>query len=112
VQYLRYVLSNLLGIGVSLTLRLALPGTLGFFARHRLAAAVAGIVAATGISFTMARWFVFDRKAAPSGRSTSAPASRRRPRADHLLREPIAGRHHPGRPLASAGLSSPASRLD
>ena len=35
---------------------------LGFFARHRLAAAVVGIVVATGISFSMSRWVVFIRK--------------------------------------------------
>jgi dolichol-phosphate mannosyltransferase len=66
-QYLRYLLSNLLGIGVSLTLRLTLPNTLGFFRQHRLAAALVGIVAATGISFSMARWFVFGHKPAPAG---------------------------------------------
>ena len=68
-QYLRYVLSNLLGIGVSLTLRLLLPNTIGFFRRHRLAAAVVGIVTATGISFSMARWFVFGHKPAPEAGS-------------------------------------------
>ncbi len=66
-QFLRYVLSNMLGIGVSLTLRLLLPNTMGFFRRHRLAAALVGIVAATGISFSMARWFVFSHKPAPTG---------------------------------------------
>ena len=40
-------------------MRLYLPSRIDFFARHRLAAAVVGIVAATGISFTMARWLVF-----------------------------------------------------
>ena len=77
-QYLRYVLSNLLGIAVSLTLRLALPRTVVFFARHRLAAAVVGIVAATGISFTMARWFVFGKKPVADGAPAKAPAVRRR----------------------------------
>jgi dolichol-phosphate mannosyltransferase len=70
-QYLRYVLSNLLGIGVSLSLRLYLPNTFGFFERHRLAAALVGIVTATGISFSMARWFVFGH------RPTSTPTSDR-----------------------------------
>lgn len=73
-QYLRYVLSNLLGIAVSLTLRLLLPASLGFFRDHRLAAALVGIVAATGISFSMARWFVFGREASPAGEpSASGP---------------------------------------
>ena len=77
LQYLRYVLSNLLGIGVSLTLRLLLPNSIGFFHRHRLAAAVVGIVAATGISFSMARWFVFGQKHAPA-EGPPAPIVRRR----------------------------------
>ncbi len=76
-QYLRYVLSNLLGIGVSLTLRLLLPNTIGFFRRHRLAAAVVGIVAATGISFSMARWFVFGQKSSPA-EGQPAPIRQRR----------------------------------
>ncbi len=97
-QYIRYVLSNLLGIGVSLTLRLALPGTIGFFARHRLAAAVAGIVAATGISFTMARWFVFDRSTARGAR----PARRFPVRAGDRARGPIAARPAPSRPLVTS----------
>ena len=33
-----------------------------FFARHRLAAAVVGIIAATGISFSTSRWMVFGRR--------------------------------------------------
>jgi len=91
-QYVRYVLSNLLGIAVSLTLRLALPRTVGFFARHRLAAAVVGIVAATGISFTMARWFVFGHKPTPEGKPAARAARRR-----------CAGlRPHARRPLARA----------
>ena len=76
-QYLRYVLSNLLGIGVSLTLRLLLPNTFGFFRRHRLAAAVVGIVTATGISFSMARWFVFGHRPAPEGGRPVAIKKRR-----------------------------------
>jgi dolichol-phosphate mannosyltransferase len=76
-QFLRYVLSNLLGIGVSLTLRLLLPSTFGFFRQHRLAAALVGIVAATGISFSMARWFVFGSKPTPAGDRPSAIAKRR-----------------------------------
>ena len=43
-------------------LRLYLPLHVGFFARHRLAAAVVGIVVATGISFSMSRWVVFIRR--------------------------------------------------
>ena len=52
-------MSNALGIGLSFTLRLALPLRVAFFAKHKLAAAVVGIVAATGISFSMSRWLVF-----------------------------------------------------
>jgi dolichol-phosphate mannosyltransferase len=61
-QFMTYVLSNALAILVSLTLSLYLPATVAFFARHRLAAAVVGIVAATGISFSMSRWLVFGRR--------------------------------------------------
>ena len=76
-QYLRYVLSNLLGIAVSLSLRLVLPNTVPFFFRHRLAAAVVGIVAATGISFSMARWFVFGHRPTPAEDRPLAIAKRR-----------------------------------
>lgn len=65
-QYLTYALGNALGIAVSLTLRLYLPSRFEVFARHRLAAAVVGIVVATGISFSMSRWIVFRRKPAPA----------------------------------------------
>ena len=63
-QFLTYALGNALGIAVSLSLRLFLPQSFGFFARHRLAAAVVGIIVATGISFSMSRWVVFIRKPA------------------------------------------------
>jgi dolichol-phosphate mannosyltransferase len=65
-QFLTYALSNALGIALSLTLRLFLPLHVGFFQRHRLAAAVVGIVTATGISFSMSRWVVFRRQSAPA----------------------------------------------
>jgi len=61
-QFLTYALGNALGIAVSLTLRLYLPGRFSFFSDHRLAAAVVGIVAATAISFSMSRWVVFIRQ--------------------------------------------------
>ena len=61
-QFSTYVLSNGLAIIMSFSVRLFLPAHFGFFARHRLAAAVVGIVAATGISFSMARWLVFARR--------------------------------------------------
>jgi dolichol-phosphate mannosyltransferase len=64
-QFLTYALSNGLAIALSFSVRLFLPSRVGFFARHRLAAAVVGIVAATGISFSMARWFVFVRRPDP-----------------------------------------------
>jgi dolichol-phosphate mannosyltransferase len=65
-QYFRYVLSNLLGIGINLSLRLILPIRFPFFRAHQLVAAVVGIVAATGVSFSMTRWFVFRSKAKPA----------------------------------------------
>jgi dolichol-phosphate mannosyltransferase len=64
-QFLTYVLSNALSILLSFSVRLYLPAHIAFFDRHRLAAAVVGIVAATGISFSMSRWLVFSRRPEP-----------------------------------------------
>ena len=61
-QFLTYALSNALAIALNFSLRLYLPSQFSFFARHRLAAAVVGIIAATGISFSMSRWIVFSRR--------------------------------------------------
>jgi len=61
-QFFTYALSNALAIALSFSVRLYLPSRVGFFARHRLAAAVVGIVSATGISFSMSRWLVFARR--------------------------------------------------
>src|SRR5207237_3007752 len=61
-QFVTYALGNALGIALSFTVRLILPSRIGFFQRHKLAAAVVGIVAATGISFSMSRWVVFNRR--------------------------------------------------
>jgi dolichol-phosphate mannosyltransferase len=61
-QFLTYALGNAIAILLSLTLRLILPARFEFFERHRLAAALVGIVAGTGISFATARWFVFGQK--------------------------------------------------
>jgi len=61
-QFMTYTLSNAIAIMLSLTLSLLLPARVAFFARHRLAAAVVGIVAATGISFSTSRWLVFGRR--------------------------------------------------
>ncbi len=66
-QFLTYALSNALAIALSFSLRLYLPSRVDFFARHRLAAAVVGIVTATAISFTMARWLVFARRPEAGG---------------------------------------------
>jgi dolichol-phosphate mannosyltransferase len=63
-QFVTYVLGNALGIALSYTLRMVLPVRVAFFSRHRLAAALVGIVAATGISFSMSRWVVFNRRTA------------------------------------------------
>ncbi len=77
-QFLIYALSNALGIMLSLSLRLALPAHVGFFHRHKLAAAVIGIVAATGFSFSMSRWLVFGRRSGdrPSSPVVEATAAR------------------------------------
>lgn len=61
-QFLAYVLSNALAVSFNLTLRLGLPRSVGFFDRHRLVAAVVGVVMATGLSFSMSRWLVFRRR--------------------------------------------------
>lgn len=63
-QYLTYALSSALAISLNLALRLTLPRYVGFFDQHKLAAAVVGIVLATGVSFSMARWVVFRRRPA------------------------------------------------
>ncbi len=88
-QFLAYALSNALGIILSYSLRLLLPNYIGYFQRHKLAAALVGIVTATGISFSMARWFVFAR----SHHSSTPPA------ADTL---------HTGTVTAASGLSKDA----
>lgn len=64
-QFITYALSNALGAGLSLTIRLSLPRYFGFFFRHNLAAAVVGIVLATGINFSLARWVVFHNREEP-----------------------------------------------
>lgn len=67
-QFLVYALSNALGVSLSLTLRLLLPRYVAFFQAHKLMAAVVGIVAATGVTFTMARWLVFSPEKARAAR--------------------------------------------
>jgi dolichol-phosphate mannosyltransferase len=84
-QFLTYTLGNALGIAVSMTLSLWLPLRVSFFARHRLAAAVVGIVVATGISFSMSRWVVFIRR--PAGLSQGEKAT---PPIDNALHEAAA----------------------
>lgn len=87
-QYLTYALGNALGVSLSLGLRLFLPRWVGFFHDHKLAAAVVGIVTATGVSFSMSRWLVFraprgpnpagppDSSASASSASSAPPARR------------------------------------
>jgi dolichol-phosphate mannosyltransferase len=70
-QYVTYALSNALGIVLNFTLGLVLPRYFVFFDRHKLAAAVVGIVSATGISFSMSRWLVFSHRTLPQGRRPS-----------------------------------------
>lgn len=64
-QYITYAWCNALSIALSFSLRLVLPRNFEFFDQHKLAAAVVGIVAATGLSFTMSRWVVFRHRASP-----------------------------------------------
>jgi dolichol-phosphate mannosyltransferase len=86
-QYATYALSNALGIALSFSVRLILPERIGFFARHRLAAAFVGIVAATAISFSMSRWLVF------SHRSGSRESSRREADPEAAEVDPLAPGH-------------------
>jgi dolichol-phosphate mannosyltransferase len=65
-QFLKYALTNALAIAFNFSVSLYLPGRVGFFARHKLAAAMVAIVAATGINFSMVRWLVFARRSEPS----------------------------------------------
>lgn len=82
-QYLTYALSNALGVSLSLCLRLFLPRWFGFFHDHKLAAAVVGIVTATGVSFSMARWLVFRApdEPKPTNPTTATGSNRREPTA-------------------------------
>lgn len=66
-QFLAYAASNAVGIALSFFLRLSLPAHFRFFDDHKLAAALVGIVAATGVSFTLARWVVFRRRTVSDG---------------------------------------------
>ena len=58
-QFATYVVGNALAIAISLGIRVGLPNYVDFFRNHYHSAAVIGIVAATGVSFTMSRWLVF-----------------------------------------------------
>jgi dolichol-phosphate mannosyltransferase len=72
-QFLAYALSNALAVSVSLSLRLLLPRFVPFFADHKLAAAVTGIVVATGLSFSLARFVVFRPASTPPDRDPVTP---------------------------------------
>lgn len=72
-QFIAYTLGNALGVALSFSLRLYLPARITFFNKHKLAAAVVGIVAATGISFSMSRWVVFSNRALPLEPKTTDP---------------------------------------
>ncbi len=92
-QFVAYVLSNLLGVTVSMLLSLGLPSWVTFFHDHKLVAAVVGIVTATGISFSMSRWLVFRKTATTPVPDDPSPfqASPAR-RSDGALAEPTAAR--------------------
>jgi dolichol-phosphate mannosyltransferase len=70
-QFVTYVFSNAVAVSLNLTLRLTLPRVVPFFNAHRLAAAVVGVVTATGLSFSMSRWFVFSHAKAKPPTSAS-----------------------------------------
>lgn len=58
-QFAAYGLGNALAIGISFGTRVGLPNYVDFFRNHYHSAAVIGIIAATGVSFSMSRWLVF-----------------------------------------------------
>ncbi|MGO9599136.1 MAG: GtrA family protein [Isosphaeraceae bacterium] len=99
-QFLTYALGNALGIAVSLSLRLYLPLQFGFFARHKLYAAVVGIIIATAISFSMSRWVVFIRRPEmdPAEDLTSSPVGT-------VLQESVAVFQSPGETSRSSRVS-------
>ncbi len=100
-QFAVYVASNLLGVMVSLAVSLGLPRKVAFFAAHKLAAAVVGIVMATGISFSMSRWVVFRNQA--TDLPEPPPVGDPRAAGSAIAKKaPEAGPH--GRPDASARL--------
>lgn len=78
-QYLTYAVSNAMGIALSFSLRLYLPAHVAFFQHHKLAAAVVGIVSATGISFSMSRWLVFTHRPTPIPGAPTRPGHRGEP---------------------------------
>ncbi|MDB5350391.1 MAG: putative rane protein [Planctomycetota bacterium] len=78
-QFAAYVASNLLGVMVSLAFRLLLPRKVAFFNAHKLAAAVVGIIAATGISFSMSRWVVFRNNPSVASVENDEPVDDRSP---------------------------------
>ncbi|WP_165219431.1 GtrA family protein [Aquisphaera insulae] len=80
-QFLTYAMGNALAMLVSLTLSLVLPAYIPFFDDHKLAAAVVGIVLATGISFSMSRWVVFNRRPEDSAPEAGGPVTAPRERA-------------------------------
>lgn len=74
-QFVTYALGNAVGVALSFFLRLYLPAHVAFFNQHKLAAAVVGIVAATGISFSMSRWIVFSSRNPPEGKGPKSEAA-------------------------------------
>ncbi len=65
-QYLLYLVSNSIGVTISLMVCFWLTISSTFFAAHNLTAAAVGIVAGTGFNFMMARYVVFRHIQPPS----------------------------------------------
>ncbi len=84
-QFLVYALSNAPGIALSLATSLGLPSRVPFFHQHRLAAAVVGIVLATGFTFSMSRWLVFRRLPEPVEKPGNPPVSEPEPESRLIL---------------------------
>ena len=92
-QFAAYAASNFLGVVVSLGFRLLLPRKVAFFNDHKLAAAVVGIVAATGISFSMSRWVVFRRRPGDDDEPESRVEIAVPAPGEHLARSAVAVEH-------------------
>ncbi len=76
-QFATYALGNAPGIALNLLTFFGLTRKVAFFDEHRLAAALIGIVVATGISFPMSRWVAFKDRSESEPPTPADPAPRK-----------------------------------